>query len=463
MSSRTIQSHSRNSQARIRRSAQIYLFLLMIFAPITSYLVAPFQGLTPANVLLMASIVIPFFGIQYQLKTYVYIFAFVIIYTQLLVLALLSYMVDLPNLVDVIQIRTSFIVGWLRLSHITQGVYLLCAAVFFFHVYNNASEKMLKNAYLGIIILLIYGFYEFFYYAIIGSSGDFISNRVFGDLEVEFRDGDYLNGSLVQQSLLFGNGFMRFKSLTGEPSMFSLTVTPFFVFAFANRHWKMAIFLLVSLILSNSTTAIIGLVAGLFVIYCRRSTIVLFGLPATLLTIAVLYGSSDAVQNVLDRILFDKLGSSSGVDRIESMINHAEVVFDGNIIRLFFGLGFGTVRSLDMFSNILANTGLFGFIMYSAIILVPIFFLRGDPQRVGLQAVLVSIWSMEMLSVSEFSYLPPWFFIAMAHKRARILEKLGFRFGHPTNKAFSAMPVKQRRKAPSQGRVRFSGTRGPVH
>jgi hypothetical protein len=72
-----------------------------------------------------------------------------------------------------------------------------------------------------------------------------------------------------------------------------------------------------------------------------------------------------------------------------------------------------------MFSNIVSNTGLLGFFFYSALVLLPVFMMKHSPDRQAIRAALISIYMMEMLTVSEYSYLPPWFFVALGYVRCR--------------------------------------------
>lgn len=390
----------------------VYLKVLLILAPIASYIVIPVQGTTPANVLLFASLLVPFFGVNYQVRFLAFIGFFAICYVALLTFSLVGTGISAPDLRKLIEVRRVFISGNLRLTHVTQGIYLLSVVIFVYHIRQKFSQKILNWAYYGIIIFVIYGFYQFIFFAIFGTSGDFIANRNFGDFDITDSQGD---GTQLQQSILLGSRFIRFYSLTGEPSMFALTATPFFVFAFAMRSWKIALFLFVALFLSNSTTAIIGMAVGLFVLYCRNSRYIMFGIPAVILLFALFYFTSESVSTVADKLVFDKLSTGSGQERSQSMIDHAAAVFDGNLFRFFFGIGFGTIRSPDLLSTLLANSGIVGLGLYSAVMLAPVFLLPKSPVKIGLQAVLWSIWVMEMLSVSEYAYLPPWFFVAMAY------------------------------------------------
>lgn len=394
--------------------ATLYMRTLLLVAPIASYLIIPVQGATPANVLLFLSLVVPFFGLRYQVKFLISIGLFCVLYGLYLILSLSSYSISSPDLSEIIEIRRIFLAEPLRQTHITQGIYLLTSMIFLYHVCANYSKISLDYAYYGIIILIIYGLYQFAFHAVFGFSGDFITNRDFSENKIIGNSGQ----GVVQASQIFGPPFIRFYSLTGEPSFFALTATPFFIFAYAMRAKKLAGFIFLALFLSTSSTAILGIGVGMFVLYYRDSRYVLFGVPLVFMSAIVAYATVEPFQLLLDRLIFQKLGSESGQIRTDSMVNHLAVVLDGNPLRLLFGLGFGTVRSADMLTTLLANTGVIGFLSYSAAMLLPAFFLNGHHLRVPIQAVLWSNWAIAMFSVSEYSYLPPWFFTGMAYSLA---------------------------------------------
>ncbi len=401
----------------------LFFRILLLVAPIQSVLLTPVQGTTPAFLLTLLSPVVLVSSDPRYFRLLLFYAGIVFLYALYMGLSLWGYTYDQPDLSRVTVIREVFIYGYLKQSHVTQGVYLIAALLFCYLVYNYYQEAFIKFAFFGIIILAIYGFYEFVYYAILQENGDFLSNRNFGDLERAAAGTEggkkFLTGSLVQQSNIFGSGFIRLKSLTGEPSMYSLTVVPFAVYAFGRRWWYLFAILLASLVLSTSTTGIIGLAVGIAYVEIRHRQEAILYVAAAVFTVALLYFTADPVQGALDKLLFQKLESTSGNDRLQFMINHASVPFDGNVIRFLFGLGFGTVRSTDMLSNLLANVGVIGLMLYSAVILLPCFLLRKSVDRDAVIATLLAIFFMEMLTVSEYAYLPPWFMVALGYARLR--------------------------------------------
>jgi hypothetical protein len=400
----------------------LYFKLLLLLAPIQSILLTPVQGTTPAFLLILGAAAILLRGEARYGRVLMFIVGFWLVYVIYMACSLSGYLIDEPDFGLVKTIRDVYIYGILRQTHITQGLYLFVAMLFGFMVYTYFQEAFLKFAYFGIILLTIYGFYEFVFYAIFHTNGDILSNRNFGDLDTAASgagEGDFATGSYVQPSNLFGSGFMRLKSLVGEPSMYALTVTPFAVYAYARRWWLLFAVLALSLVLSTSSTAVIGLIIGLAYAEVRQRQEFILYIAGAIIIVVLLYAASDAVHTALNTLLFDKLDTLSGIERLSFFENNAALALDGNIIRALFGVGFGTVRSTDMFSNLLANVGIIGVLAYSTLILAPCFILRKAPDRDAIVATLLSLYVMEMATVSEFNYLPPWFMIALAYARVR--------------------------------------------
>lgn len=395
---------------------------LLLVASVQSVLLTPVQGSTPAFLLVLLSPLILVHNDPRYFRLLIFYFGFILLYSIYLAMSLSGYMIDAPDMSRLVVIREIYITGHLKQSHVTQGVYLLAAAVFSYSVFEYYQEAFIKYAYIGIIILSIYGLYEFIFYAIFHVNGDFLSNRNFGDLDTAAAGagtGVAVTGSGLQPSNLFGPAFMRLKSLVGEPSMYALTVTPFAVYAFGRRWWLIFTVLAFSLLLSTSSTAVIGLVVGLSYLQVRRRQDSIIYLAGAAIVLALSYWGIAPIREALDKLIFNKADSYSGLQRVQVFVAHAAVPFDGNPVRALFGLGFGTVRSVDMFSNLLANIGIVGLLLYSFVLIGPCLMLRRSDDRHALVATLLAIFFMEMLSVSEYDYLPPWFMIALGYVRVR--------------------------------------------
>lgn len=405
----------------------VFFRLILLAAPIQSVLLTSVQGTTPAFLLALLSPAMLIGRDMRYARLLVFITAFVLLYTIYMALSLSGYLIDQPDMSHLTVIREVYIYGYLKQTNVTQGLYLMAAVIFAYLVYEYWQEAFLKLMFVGILLLSLYGFYEFVYFAIYHENGDFLTNRNFGNLETAAAGADqnlFASGSALQTSNLFGDGFMRLKSLTGEPSMYALSVTPFAVYAFGRRWWWIFGVLLASLVLSTATTGVIGLLAGLAYVEIRRRPEAIVYITVALVIVGLLYATAEPIRDALDTLLFQKLNSVSGNERLNYFAAHAAVPFDGNLVRGLFGLGFGTVRSGDMFSNLLANVGVLGLIGYAALILTPCFVVRDGWDRHALTAALLAIFAMEMLTVPEFNYLPPWFMIALGYVRIREQRRL---------------------------------------
>lgn len=413
-----------NKKRLIELAPDAFSRILVTLSPITSIVLFNVQGTTPVFLMTILVIFIPIYGWKKYVKISSYIIVFFIVYLCFLQFSQFANAISPAKMVNLIEIRRTYIFGQIRTTNITQGIYFLLAIYFMLYVNVYFKEKMIGWMFSGIIFLAIYGIYEFIFFAIFQRSGDFLSNRIFGEISNASQSSGFLNGSQLQISNVLGRGFMRLKSLTAEPSMYALTSVPFLLYAYEKAWNKTALLLLFGIILSQSTTAIIGVAVGISYLNYSKSIYTIIIVPITALFVLVFYLTSESVRMGLDSLIFQKLNSFSGSDRIETFVYHANVIFDGNFVRFLFGLGFGTVRSLDMFSNLLANVGVIGFLAYTALIVGPVFLMPHCPDRRAIVAALLSIWVMEMATVSEYSYLPPWFFVALGYVRCRRLKTM---------------------------------------
>jgi hypothetical protein len=208
-----------------------YFRALLFLAPIQSILLTPVQGTTPAFLLTLGAAVVLVGKDGRYARVLAFYAGFVLLYALYMAFSLAGYTLGEPDMSQLTVIREIYLFGRLKQTNVTQGLYLMAALLFLFLVYRYWQEAFVRWAYYGIIALALYGFYEFVFYAIFHANGDFLSNRNFGSFDTAAggatSERDYASGSLVQPSNLFGAGFMRLKSLVGEPSMYAVTVTPF--------------------------------------------------------------------------------------------------------------------------------------------------------------------------------------------------------------------------------------------
>ena len=299
----------------------------------------------------------------------------------------------------------------MRITIFTQGLYLISGYFTFilFASYYNPSWDRFVIA--GGVILATVGVSEWFYFLLTGNDFSFVSNRTFGE-------GNEGSGSLVQIITVMGRSVLRLKSLTGEPSMYALTAFPYMVFCFARRRFLLGLYLLVTLLLSTSTAALLGfLVFGLMVVFFYTE-----GLASKLmhfiLLILCFVGLTVFFKDILVKMVLEKLmlENVSGADRFFNFQINTEYWLKSHMLIKMFGIGWGTIRSTDMAMTLLVNTGLFGLIAWLYFFMKPsIKVKRSDPTAFVLNLGMITVLSMLLAAVSEYSYLTTWLFLGILY------------------------------------------------
>jgi hypothetical protein len=306
----------------------------------------------------------------------------------------------------------------LRASLITQSMYLLAAAITFVFVSECYAPAWDKWFLAGAVLLGAYGVYELIFYAVFQESGDVLSNRSFKGF----------TGS-QQQIAQFGPLTMqRLKSLTGEPSMYAFTVLPFWVYALHTGRRAVQWFLLVTLILSTATTAIAGFAVywlSRLILSKGKDKSVLLVLIALAAVLTALFASENpVVLEAYDKLIVQKLSArdASGEDRLDSFLAMTEFFTTLPPLNQLLGVGFGYVRSGDLFSTLLVNVGVVGLGLYVTAFIVPIVRLGASAREMGLKLALIVALGTAMISVPEFSYLSTWLFLGIAYHEMRELR-----------------------------------------
>lgn len=391
-----------------------YFKFWALVLPIASVLVFPsIQGTTPGY--LMAFLSVPLMLVAARIKEIRHYLAtafwialayFVLNVISQFLLSVHGY-IDLSTLplVDPLSFSRKII---LRPTLFTQTLYLSAGILTFLFVYEWYRPSWDTYIFAGALLLAAYGFYEFFYFWMTGRSGDFLSNRIFNDRH---------SGSLFQTIKFAGITIQRMKSLTGEPSMFAFTMLPYWLYALHCRRFIIGGILTLTLFLSTSTTAIIGIAvyACILILFKRINIKYLAGMAVAALAIIAL--KFHAVINILNRLILQKLGgqSISGNTRLTNL--HDNFVFWWNAPSPFklFGLGFGYIRSTDFLTTLLINNGLVGLIIMLLVFGYPVLALQPGEKEFGLRCALVVIAVTMLISVPEYAYLPVWLFLGISY------------------------------------------------
>jgi hypothetical protein len=397
-----------------RKIIDLFFKCWAVILPITSVLILPsVQGTTPAYIMAFLSIPLILFAAPIdEIKQY--FFTILLLAGAYLTLSTASQFIlsivgnmDLSTLplVDPLSFTQKFV---LRPTLFTQSLYLSACLLTFLFVYHWYHPSWDPYIFAGILLLVTYGFYETIYFWLTGTSGDFLSNRVFNDRYF---------GSSTHVMNIGDISLLRMKSLTGEASMFAFTVLPYWVFAIHKQKFIIASLLTLALMLSTSTTAILGMViyAVIIVLSAKVDWKYFIGVATAGLLVTVV--KFETVFQLFNQLVLRKLSTASisGGVRISNMVDSLTFWWEAPIPVKIFGLGFGYIRSTDFFSTILVNNGLIGFLIFASAFAYPVIMMGNSSKAFALKAALIIIFCTMMIAVTEYTYLPTWLFLGIAY------------------------------------------------
>jgi len=408
----------------------IYFAVWAIVLPITSIVLLPsIQGTTPAYLFALAAItppvsllvipkekILPFY---YDLALASFGFVALNALAQLsLAFSTITYFpLSLP-LVDSLHADNSIL---MRKSMFTQSLYLLTGASTLFFVKHLYCEKWDKYFFVGATILGLYGVYEGVYFFATGHNGDFLSNRTFGG---EGLFGQTHTGSWFQTIHLGPLRFQRLKSLTGEPSMYAFTILPFWIYALHTKRTAAQRFLLITLVMSATTTAVLGICTYLLIrlIYygpVDRFVCVVGGILIFLLAMG-LFGN-EAILGAYTQIVEDKVTAEnpSGAARLGSFLTSWKYFLDLPVANQLFGIGYGYIRSTNLLSALLVNLGILGFLLTAFMFIYPAIKLGRTEREVGIKASLIVIFVTMIFSKPDFAFSSIWLFLGIAYNEIK--------------------------------------------
>lgn len=403
-----------------------YFAAWAILLPITSILLLPsVQGTTPGYLFALAVICPPISVLvipkDILLRFYYDLILFVLLYAALNAIAQLSlsfsqvhFPLNLP-LVDSLDTDRRIL---MRKTMFSQSLYVLAAASTFFFVKHLYSVRWDTYFFTGAIVFAIYGIYECAYFLVFGESGDFLSNRTFysGNLF-----GDLHTGSWAQTIHLGPLTVQRLKSLAGEPSMYAFAILPFWIYALHTKRTFTHALLFITLLLSTSTTAMLGIFVYSIARLCYfgpADKIVFVSLIVFVTLLAMGLFGNTIVLDIYSQIIENKitLQNPSGAGRYDSFLNTIDFFLNGSLLTQVFGVGNGYVRSTDFFSTILVNLGVVGLIMTTWIFVYPVLKLGHTEAEVGLKAAVLTVFITLMVAVPDYTSLPLSLFLGIAYR-----------------------------------------------
>ncbi|RVU02463.1 hypothetical protein EOD41_00550 [Mucilaginibacter limnophilus] len=404
-----------------------YINIMMLFFPITTFLLVPsIPGTTIITMLAAMLFVFVLFLPAGQNK--MRFFNELLLFTA--VILILSFCSQFINLVNGLKLDSDLVLinrkdytrTFYRTSHITQTLSLIVGFVIYAYVKYFSNPSILKYVYWGLRLLCFYALYELAFYMLTGSSGDFMVNRTFGYEEK--------SASLFQTVNIAGINLMRIKGYTGEPSMFVFTVFPFWVLSFSLKRSFDNMLMLTCLVLTFSTTAYLCIILFLtyWIIY-NRHFITLYYLCVAVVGMCFVL-QLDQFQHLLDSlynfVFAGKLEgeSVSSRDRGNHFTGHLIYWANLNWLSQLFGIGFGYIRSTDFFSTLLVNNGLIGFILFSWFVLRNLLLnINGRIIEICYKLGLVLLYLIMMATVPEFAYPSFWIYIALGFVLSRAAQQ----------------------------------------
>lgn len=389
-----------------------YFILWSFFIPISSWVISPsIKGSLISYLFAFLSPLVIIFFRQDIVKEYI-----LDIVKIVLVLLFFALMSQLANVLFNVNISNLFLLSLgdfddkiFRSSLITQSMYLIPVILTFLYVKHLYKPSWDKWIIYGGLVFVLYGFYKWLGFLLTGTDIDFLTNRTFGV-------GDTVLYQYQGVSIA-GLNMQRFQSLTGEPSMFAFTILPYFIFAI---HRKANIFIIavmaLAILLSTSSTAYLGLLIYiLYILLNSKNGKTFFKVLIGLIIISlILYGIfSEYINDVMNNVILNKMDSQSGMERSSDFYGNINYFLDLDVMHNLFGIGFGYMRSGDLFTTLLVNTGILGILSFAYFYLKDFCLKVHNFIDLGNNSILLVLFIISMIAVSEFSYLSFWLFVAI--------------------------------------------------
>ncbi|QTE39017.1 hypothetical protein J3L18_08165 [Mucilaginibacter gossypii] len=408
---------------KVKVEYKSFIYLIVLVSTLTAFAIIPTVPATVPAYLLTIILLCIFFASpiksELQKKTAWEFFLFVFLFlgiTLMSQIASLLFPVSVPKTIVLID-ASDYTTLILRSSLITQSAYLICNVFLYLMIKNYGDERLIKFILWTFRLLIIYGLYELIFYMVFNTSGDFISNRVYGNQE----DG-VIGGSFQLQSI-GAISWLRIKGFTGEPSMFSFTTLPYFALLIGmKKKWEAAL-CLCCLILTFSTTAFLGLfIYGIYLMFfssnrkLRYSIMLIIG--SLIILVLFLYTTNDIFSELINQIFLDKFSGQtvSGDERSSFFLATFNFWRTSDILHFLFGFGFGFARSTDFCSTLLFNTGLFGFLAFTAFVCTHLFIpVKNKILKENYRAAVIMLFVVMMVSVPEFAYCSFWVILASGY------------------------------------------------
>jgi hypothetical protein len=405
---------------RISLGYEDFIIVIILLSTLTSFAFIPTAPATiPCYFLILLFIVFFVFfpknNLEYKKTINQFIVFLVIYFLYTIVTQLTNWLLPVQIPQDVFLVDSDYSKLLFKGTLFTQSAYLIINVFFYLTIKNYPNPKLLKYIIWTFRILLCYALYEFFYYLIFSSSGDFISNRIF----TYATEADAV-GSSMQLQYIGVTTLLRIKGYVGEPSMFAFVVLPYLALSLGLKNKVDTFLCIVSLIFTFSTTAYLGLF--IIIIYMmffspnkKTRLILTTALVGLLFFCAILFITNEIVQELVDVMFVSKLSgqSVSGDQRSSFFLAAFNFWRNSDFLHFLFGYGFGYARSTDFLSTLLFNVGLIGFLGFTCFVFSHFLILIPDKAiRSSYRLAVILIYISMIMSVPEFAYTSIWVLFA---------------------------------------------------
>lgn len=296
-----------------------------------------------------------------------------------------------------------------RKSMFTQSMYLIACFATFTFFRHWPLQRIGIVFFAAAWFVALYGIYEWSYFLLTGSTGDFIVNRTF-----ESVDGSH-TASWAQGIRVAGLELIRVKSTLGEPSFLSAVAVPFFFAAYLLHKRVLAAALLFCVVFSWSSSAYAGVFVGL-VLLCifggehRRASLMVLAAAGIVMVGIIVF-----LPDIFQGMVVDKLTgmNDSGAIRMDLSELRNKGLEELTLWNRVFGIGYGYVYS-SVWEATIDNLGWAGAVCFSAFFLSPfvILYLRRSFSVWGFSCVVLFV--LFVVNVAEL-YLPTtWAFLGLA-------------------------------------------------
>ncbi|SDD96005.1 O-Antigen ligase [Mucilaginibacter pineti] len=255
--------------------------------------------------------------------------------------------------------------------NISQYIYLLFGVVFAIGIYVHNKTKVnylrtLKIYSASVFFVIIWGFVELYCNAVGLDYPAFLFNNSYNGNAAGYK---FFTDPTAE--------LKRISSVGIEPSVMVQSVVviiPFFLFSVIKKNyifskWTDIGFIVLLYVFTIRTTSSSGILCLAFLtllslffyfkdLPIKRKILLLISL-AVLIPV-IIAGTYWVFKDIIDKMLFEKSDSFSGLERLSSILD----AWDTFLHHPILGAGWASVTSFDLFVKILSNTGIIGFVFF---------------------------------------------------------------------------------------------------